>query len=255
MPPEYSRYHPGTDEFYRTRGGRLFSNRIAHYCKNNCADGIKARLDKYYDYFMIDEVQDLAGHDLDLMLHIMPDTCNTLCVGDFYQHTYDTSLDGNVKKGAYKNLRPFKKMWKDAGAVVDEKTLSKTRRCGAEVCKFVERLGIAIESSGETLGEVRFIEDEAECDSIIENEGIPKLFIKDSKKYACTGMNWGASKGLDCFKDVCVVLYKGAMDYYRQDKLSDLNPQTRNKLYVACTRAHRHLYLMSYQRLEKHKKK
>ena len=49
-------------------------------------------------------------------------------------------------------------------------------------------------------------------------------------------------------------LHKGAMDCYSAGKLHELNPQTRNKLYVACTRAHRHLYLMSYRRLDKYRR-
>ena len=65
----------------------------------------------------------------------------------------------------------------------------------------------------------------------------------------------GASKGLDHFVDVCVVLNKSSYTLYRMGKLAELNPQTRNKLYVACTRAHRHLYVMSYKWLEKYRMK
>ena len=81
----------------------------------------------------------------------------------------------------------------------------------------------------------------------------PKLFLKDSGKFYCAGLNWGASKGMDHFVDVCVVLNKSSFDLYKKSKLNDLNPQTKNKLYVACTRAHRNLYIMSYKWLEKYR--
>ena len=253
QPPEQTRYRPGSDEFYRTRSGRLYHNRIAHYCSAQCVDGIKARLDKYYDYLLIDEVQDFAGHDFNLLLSILPEECNSICVGDFFQHTYDTSLDGNVRSSLYKKFKPYIKEWSNAGVTVDTTSLAKTRRCSAEICGFVNQMGIAIESSGEAEGNVYYVDEEAQCESIINEASIPKLFYNNGNKYFCAGMNWGASKGLDHFVDVCVVLNKSSLDLFSKGKLDELNPQTKNKLYVACTRAHRNLYIMSYQWLEKYK--
>lgn len=255
QPPTQTRYYPGTDAFYRTRGGRLYHNRIAHYCKEQCAEGVKARLDKYYDYLLIDEVQDFAGHDYNLLMSIIPERCNTICVGDFFQHTYDTSLDGNVRSGLYKKLRSYIKEWVRAGVDVDTNSLSRTRRCSPEICAFVRQLGISIESTGEAEGYVRFVDEEKECESIINEPSIPKLFLQEGHKYFCAGLNWGASKGLDHFVDVCVVLNKSSFAFYQKGKLNELNPQTKNKLYVACTRAHRNLYIMSYKWLEKYKLK
>ena len=253
QPPEQTRYYPGTEAFYRTHAGRLYYNRVAHFCSAQCVNGIKARLDKYYDYFLIDEVQDFAGHDFNLLLSILPDQCETICVGDFFQHTYETSLDGNVRKSLYKDLMPYMKEWKKVGVVVDTATLSRTRRCSPEICEFVRQMGIAIESTGEAEGSVFYVEDEAKCEEIINNPSVPKLFLMEGNKYFCAGMNWGASKGLDHFVDVCVVLNKSSFDLYKKGKLCELNPKTKNKLYVACTRAHRHLYIMSYKFLEKYK--
>lgn len=253
QPPEQTRYRPGSDEFYRTRSGRLYHNRIAHYCSAQCVDGIKARLDKYYDYLLIDEVQDFAGHDFNLLLSILPEECNSICVGDFFQHTYDTSLDGNVRSSLYKKFKTYIKEWNNAGVTVDTTSLAKTRRCSAEICGFVNQMGIAIESSGEAEGNVYYVDEEAQCESIINEASIPKLFYNNGNKYFCSGMNWGASKGLDHFVDVCVVLNKSSLDLFSKGKLDELNPQTKNKLYVACTRAHRHLYIMSYKWLEKYK--
>ena len=253
LPPDHSRYRPGTDEFYRTKSGRLYHNRIAHYCSTQCADGIKARLDKYYDFFLIDEVQDFAGHDFNLLMSILPDRCETICVGDFYQHTYDTSLDGNVRSSLYKKYRPYIKKWEKVGVNVDTSSLARTRRCSMDVCDCVKGLGIEIESTGEAKGTVSFVDEELACEEIINNPSIPKLFLKDSGKFYCAGLNWGASKGMDSFEDVCVVLNKSSFDLYKKSKLTNLNPQTKNKLYVACTRAHRNLYIMSYKWLEKYR--
>ena len=254
FPPEWTRYHRGEDAFYRTAAGRMFSNRIAHYCITNSVDYIKERLDKYYDSFFIDEVQDLAGHDFNLLLSILPDRCDSLFVGDFYQHTYETSNDGNVNHGLYDVYRRYLRKWTDVGVTIDTTTLSKTHRCSAEVCSFVTDMGIAIESTGEANGQVYILDNEEEADAILTNGRIPKLFLEKSSQFRCASMNWGASKGIDSFEDVCVVLNKTAQKLLENRKLIELNPKSKNKLYVACTRAHRHLYIVSYKFLEKYKK-
>ena len=41
------------------------------------------------------------------------------------------------------------------------------------------------------------------------------------------------------------MLNKGTMQKYKVGKLSELAPSTRNKLYVAITRAHGDVYLVS----------
>ena len=254
FPPEQTRYHRGSDAFYKTNAGRMFSNRISYYCLINSVEHIRERLDKYYDFFFIDEVQDLAGHDFNLLLSIIPNRCESLFVGDFFQHTYETSNDGNVNHGLYDLFKRYIKRWKDVGVTIDTNTLARTHRCCAEVCAFVNGMGIAIESTGEASGHVYIIEREEAADDIIVNDRIPKLFLEKSSMYRSASMNWGASKGIDSFVDVCVVLNKTTQGLLEKGRLNELNPKTKNKLYVACTRAHRHLYIMSYKFLEKYKK-
>lgn len=253
-PPDWTRYHRGEDSFYRAESGRMFSNRIACYCNTKSAARIKERLDKYYDYFFIDEVQDLAGHDFNLLLSILPDRCQSLFVGDFFQHTFDTSNDGNVNHGLYDVYKRYLKKWKYVGVHVDTETLSRTHRCSAEVCAFVSEMGIKIESTGEAEGHVYLLDTEEDVDTIVANDSIPKLFLEKSNLYKCTSMNWGISKGIDDFQDVCVVLNQTTQKLFEKGQLADMNPRSKNKLYVACTRAHRHLYIMSYRFLEKYKK-
>ena len=253
FPPKQTRYHRGADAFYKTKAGRMYSNRIACYCITNSVEYIRERLDKYYDFFFIDEVQDLAGHDFNLLLSIIPNRCESLFVGDFYQHTYETSNDGNVNHGLYDDFKKYLKKWKNEGVTIDTETLARTHRCCAEVCVFVNGMGIAIESTGEATGSVSVVCSEKDADAIIANDNIPKLFLEKSNMFRCASMNWGASKGIDAFIDVCVVLNKTTQMLFEQGKLAELNPRTRNKLYVACTRAHRHLYIMSHKYLEKYK--
>jgi hypothetical protein len=115
-------------------------------------------------------------------------------------------------------------------------------------------MGIAIESTGEADGHVYILDKEEDADAILTNGRIPKLFLEKSNQFRCASMNWGASKGIDSFEDVCVVMNKTTLALFEKEKLNELNPKTKNKLYVAFSRAHRHLYIVSYKFLEKYKK-
>ena len=42
---------------------------------------------------------------------------------------------------------------------------------------------------------------------------------------------------MDHYDDVCVVLSASHVKAFHADTLSELNPSTRNRLYVACSRA------------------
>lgn len=253
-PADYTRFKPGTDVFYMTSERLMYSNRIAHYCEQNCADEIRSRLDKYCDWFMVDEVQDIAGRDFNLLMKIIPENCNSIFVGDFYQHTYDTSNDGNINQSLYNDYNTFLRRWRTAGVEIDNTTLSKTHRCSEDICEFVRRIGISIGSTGVANGNVIEINNQEAADAIISDDRIPKLFYAKSDTYQCASMNWGESKGIDHFKDVCVVLNKSTMALYASNALNTMNSQTKNRFYVACTRAHGNLYLMDGKYLDKWKK-
>ena len=82
---------------YMTKKRMLYHNRIAKLISQcEVLGDINSRLTKYYDYLLIDEVQDFAGHDFNLLTSILKSNINILLVGDFYQHTFDTSRDGKT---------------------------------------------------------------------------------------------------------------------------------------------------------------
>jgi DNA helicase-2/ATP-dependent DNA helicase PcrA len=70
-----------------------------------------------------------------------------------------------------------------------------------------------------------------------------KLFYEQHYLYDCFSENWGASKGADHFHDVCVVLNQTTWQAWQKGTFRNLSPITRNKLYVACSRARGDLHL------------
>jgi len=85
--------------YYLSPSGLLYSNRLAFFLERaNALPKIKRRIERYYDELVIDEIQDIGGRDFDFLESLMDTNVNMLFVGDFYQHTFDTSRDGNKNK-------------------------------------------------------------------------------------------------------------------------------------------------------------
>ena len=247
---KYAKYYAR----YIDSSRRLYSNRIAKLLEvENVLDVLKVRLEKYYDQILIDEVQDFAGNDFNLLKTIVKANVRIVCVGDFYQHTFDTSRDGAVNKNLHADYDKYKDAFKSMGYSVDDETLSKSYRCGPSVCGFVtSELGISIESHRSDETDIYIVKDQEIADDIFKDNGIVKLFYKESYKYDCNSNNWGNTKGEDKYNDVCVVLNKTTHKIF--EKLEGLVPQTKNKLYVAVTRTKKDLYFVPDELYKKYKK-
>jgi DNA helicase-2/ATP-dependent DNA helicase PcrA len=243
------------DKRYLTKKGNLFYNRAAKFAEiKDIYNNIQKRLEKYYQYLFIDEIQDFAGHDFNLLEKISCSNLNMLYVGDFYQHTFDTSRDGNVKQSLHQNYEQYKNNFDKLNFVVDETTLMKSYRCSPKTCEYItNNLNINIKSHGNASTEIKYITNKSEIDDIIRNDNIIKLFYKQHYIYKCKSRNWGDCKGENIFNDVCVVLNKISLEHYLKGKLKDLLPQTLNKLYVAISRAHRNVYFIAEKDLENYK--
>lgn len=240
---------------YRDPGFRLYSNRLAKFLdEQDVMDDVLQRISKYFDYVFIDEVQDFAGHDFNFLKNILAADANVICVGDYFQHTFDTSRDGAVNRSLHDDFISYKKQFTKIGVAVDEETLKKSHRCSPSVCNYVsDKLGIEILSSRTDETAISFIEKQSEADDIFSEDGIVKLFYQDRAKYSGQTRNWGETKGEDRYKDVCVVLNPTTLKSFKDNNLANLNPQTRNKLYVALTRAKGDIYFVPETLYKKYK--
>lgn len=234
--------------YYFSPSRYFYSNRLSLFLeKANLTDAIKARIEKYFDEFVIDEIQDIAGRDFNFLESIMTANLNMLFVGDFYQHTFDTSRDGNVNKSLFDDYATYEKRFTRKGFVSDKYTLTNSWRCGKKICDYVTKnLGINISSNrnDEDETEITFISDPVQVAAIMNNPEIIKLHYQKSYQFGPGHRNWGDTKGEDKHKDVCVMLNKATASLHKKAKLRDLALSTRNKLYVAITRAHGNVYLV-----------
>ncbi|EMK6695344.1 AAA family ATPase, partial [Vibrio cholerae] len=112
-PPRFAKRN--TREHYASQGDRLYHNRIAKMMID--CDGVSdiiRRIEKYFDFFCVDEVQDFAANDFNLLCQLSKVDVEVLFVGDFFQHTFDTSRDGNIQKNLHNNYEAYLTKFKDA---------------------------------------------------------------------------------------------------------------------------------------------
>jgi DNA helicase-2/ATP-dependent DNA helicase PcrA len=267
--------HPqfwGEDNFqkhYFTSNWKIYSDKISKFivgCNKASNNAIIERLSKIYDNLFIDEVQDLAGYDLELIKLFFKSYIRVLLVGDPRQVTYLTHQSGKHKKkysnGRVKDFLIDKCKSLLSTDSIDETTLIKSHRNNKEICNFSSKLYPEYESS-----------EPCNCKScrmeIIEHEGIFIIKTKEIsaylKKYKPVQLRWskrtatdcdypainfGESKGLTCNR---VLIYPtDKMEKWLKDHsyrfLGNNNKETvgvRAKFYVALTRA-RHSVAIVY---------
>jgi len=242
------------DKFYFTPTNKIFSDKISKFTFNtNKASGgaVLSRMAQIFDHFFIDEVQDLAGFDLELIKLLFKTDSNVLLVGDPRQVTYLTHT--STKYGKYRDgkIRAF--VENELGAriqcAVDETTLGKSHRNNQEICDFANKLypdlSPAVPCSCEKCREIEtehegvFWIKEEDMDEYIEEFHPTQLrwnsTVQCSKKVPA--MNFGESKGLS-FERVLIYPTEKMVEWIK-DSSYDLKNETRAKLYVGVTRAKR----------------
>lgn len=255
-PPQFTfNLDRNNDKFYLHSSNRLYSSRIAKLLEvKNALSDVRQRLESYFDYLYVDEIQDFAGHDFDFLKGISKSNLNITFVGDFFQHTFDTSSDGNVNKKLHSDYESYKKSFRTMGLQVDTESLVNSHRCSITICDFIRKnIGIEIYSSNNRETNITIVDNQLDANEIHSNQEIVKLFYQEHYKYNCYSKNWGSCKGEDKYNDVCIVLNKTTLKEFNNNSLSNLTAQTKNKLYVACSRARNNLYFISDALLKIHK--
>lgn len=235
---------------------KMYSSRLSKLCnKEKMFNKVKRRIEKYFDYFFIDEVQDFAGNDFNFINNLINCNVNIFYVGDFYQHTFDTSRDGNLNSGLYADFNKYVNRIKNNhdDLCVDLHSLEKSMRCKEKVCEFI-RNNLDIKIYGNEDKDVILTEviDTNEICKIMNNDNIIKLFYQNSGKYKAKTENWGNCKGLT-YNEVCVILNPKTYKLFNKNELNKLSMSTRNKLYVACTRTRNNLYFIAENNIKQYK--
>ena len=108
-----------TQRHYFERPGNIYVDKVSKFaCKLIRETGGKPvdRLAQIVDRIYIDEAQDLAGYDLDLIEHLLDSNIEVVLVGDHRQATFKTNQSGkNRKFGRQRIIDKFAEWQAEAG--------------------------------------------------------------------------------------------------------------------------------------------
>ena len=126
------------EPFYFSTERKIYSDKIAKFVVS--ADKIKKglivnRIRRIFPNIFIDEVQDLAGYDLEIIQLLHKEGVNLLMVGDPRQVTYHTHDEIKNKKYSNGNIKGYVSNH-CKGIEIDEKTLCNSYRNNAQICDF-----------------------------------------------------------------------------------------------------------------------
>lgn len=129
-------------KYYLDKSSNVYSDVVSDLvCALNAASRgrVVKRIESLYDVILIDEMQDLAGWDLELIELLMKSRSRVLLVGDPRQSVYATNRSN--KNSSFKGANILG--WVDARVRAGDcviKTLSRSFRCNQLICNFADGL-------------------------------------------------------------------------------------------------------------------
>lgn len=235
---------------YFTKDGKIFSDKISKFavkCNTQSNGEVVNRLSHIYDHLFIDEVQDLAGYDLELLKLLFESSISILLVGDPRQVTYLTHLEKKYKKYQDGKIKDYieNELRRRIVCVVDETTLTASHRCCSPICKYASLLYSNFPDTipcsccrDDTIPHQGvFLIKPNELKGYVQKFNVMQLRWDNSVKVLIDtpAMNFGESKG-KTFDRVLIYPTKNMVKWINDTSIS-LSGGARSKFYVALTRA------------------
>ncbi len=233
-----------TSRHYFANGDLIYSDKIAKFvveCEEKSHQSVTARLRQIYTDIFIDEFQDLAGWDLDLIKLLLQSGVRITLVGDPRQHIYSTNP--SLKNRQYLGVKVIEllRKWEQSGLCNIEPPMKGTYRCNQAICNFANALWPGMDAMEPLKSDAV---DRAGVFLVTENaveEYVRQLnpqvlrHSKSAKSYGCKALNFGIAKGLE-FERVLIVPTLPIKKYLESGDLKHLE-KSKDKLHVAVTRA------------------
>ena len=234
------------EKHYFTNTFKIYSDKLSKFvfkCNHKSGGAVVDRLSRIYSHIFIDEIQDLAGYDLELLKLLFGSDSNILMVGDPRQVTYLTHNESKFKKYRDGKIKDFiQNECKKSNCEIDEVTLNLSYRNNEQICKFSSKLY------------PNFATCETNQKEVTKHDGVFLVKKQDVKKYLESfnpvqlrdsikveiyqifkTLNFGESKGLT-FDRVLIYPTEPFVKWLINNNF-DLKPTSRSKFYVAITRA------------------
>lgn len=241
--PDFARFvkKSNIDGYFFTTGGLIFQDRVSEFvcfCDDHTNGKIVQRLCRLYDTIFIDEIQDLAGYDLQFLEKLLHSPLRFIGVGDPRQATYSTNR--NKKNSAFKRGDIFEWIAKMAGKEVTLEHRVECFRSNQRICDFADALfpshpKTVSKNATETGHDGIFgIKRDQVSEYIRERNPAILRYDRRTNTMGYSATNIGSVKGRT-FDRVLIFPTKPMKEYFKTRDLSKAG--SLEKLYVAVTRA------------------
>lgn len=243
-----NKYYYGENDpkhYYFNSLMQIYSDKISKFVfsVNEKTNGdVIDRIKRIYNNIYIDEVQDLAGYDLEIIKLLLKENVNMLLVGDPRQVTYHTHEEAKNKKYAEGAIERFIiEQCKSCNISVDKETLNISYRNQKKICAlansiFPEEIPCGYIEHEITGHDGVFFVNSKDVDYYLSR--YKPVQLRDSAKRKVNNnypvSNFGKSKGLT-FQRVLIYPTKPMIEWIVNNK--ELVASSKSKLYVAITRA------------------
>lgn len=234
-----------TRRYYFASGNLIYSDKIARFvleCEAASGQRVTARLRQIYTDVFIDEFQDLAGWDLNLVEMLLRSGIRIMLVGDPRQHIYSTNPSRKNKQYLGIKVVELIQKWESKG-LCQIVPMSGTRRCNQAICDFANGLWPGMEDMI-ALTDVRTQHDGVfrVAPSAVEDyvrrfrpQVLRHQWRKKAPPYEQLGLNFGVAKGMQCGR-VLIVPTVPIKKYLKTGELKHVE-KGKDRLHVAITRA------------------
>src|SRR5690606_29065935 len=130
------------EQHYFTKGLKIYSDKLSKFvfrCNEKSDGSVIDRISRIYTHIFIDEIQDLAGYDLELLELFFDCPSSIQIVGDPRQGTYSTNSAPKNKQFKKANIVNFFTDKID-NLIKDETSLLVNYRCNEQICDLSNKL-------------------------------------------------------------------------------------------------------------------
>lgn len=232
------------EQHYFTKELKIYSDKLSKFvfrCNEKSDGSVINRISRIYSHIFIDEIQDLAGYDLELLKLFFDCPSSIQIVGDPRQGTYSTNSAPKNKQFKKANIVNFFTDKID-NLIKDETSLLVNYRCNEQICDLSNKLFPNFQATTSGNKEITehsgvFLIKEEDVDKYLEK--FEPMQLRENKKTIVNEnysvMNFGEAKGLS-FDRVLIYPTTPFIEWLK-DNNAELKETSRSKLYVAITRA------------------
>lgn len=232
-----------TSAHYFLGGNQIYSDKIAKFiceCDKRAGGAIMRRLKARFSHLIIDEIQDMAGYDLDLLELMLRTGIPVTFVGDHRQATFATNNAAKNKGFAGPGIIRKFEQWKKAGLVSIDYECH-THRCNQAIADlgdsfFPDEPRTLSKNTDVTGHDGVFLVARTDVDAYMA--AFAPQVLRYSVKTKCDpydAMNFGEAKGLT-FDRVLIYPHGKATSWLASGNVSYIQKSIA-KMYVAATRA------------------